>query len=124
MFLVFSHKLTDIQIQSARNDLDIRNFQYLPENLQYIWSHIPPHESDIDPYLKEIINWIEEVVGTEDVVLVQGDFGATYKVVNYCKSKGLKVVYSTTKREAIEEKDEDGVISITHKISHVIFREY
>lgn len=124
MFLVFSHKLTDIQIQSARNDLDIRNFQYLPEDLQYIWSHIPPYEKDIEPYLKEIINWIEEGVGTKDVVLVQGDFGATYKVVNYCKSKGLKVVYSTTKREAIEEKDEDGIISITHKISHVIFREY
>ena len=47
------------------------------------------------------------------MVLVQGDFGATHKVVNYLKAKGIKSVYSTTKRQA-EEKVMDDVKCFKH----------
>lgn len=124
MLLIFSHKLTDLQIQSAKNDLNVEKFEYLPPNLQHTWSHIPPDEKDINPYLIDIIKWIDNVAFKDDFILVQGDFGATYKIVNYCKSKGLNVFYSTTKREATEMENEDGTIYLTHKVSHIMFREY
>ena len=124
MILVFSHKLTDIQIKSGNDDLKIQRFEYLPPELQYIWSHIPPNEEDISPYLEGVIQWIDSIANKEDIVLVQGDFGATYKVVNHCKSKELKVVYSTTDREAIEMRDDEGAIYLQHKIRHIMFREY
>lgn len=124
MLLIFSHKLTDFQIKSAKRDLEIEKFEYLPEDLQYIWSHIPPEEEDINLYIEEIVEWIKSTSDKEDIILVQGDFGATYEIVKYCKSKGLRVIYSTTKRVAKEVKGKDQIIYLTHKVSHVMFREY
>lgn len=124
MFLIFSHKLTDIQINSARNELGVELFEHLPPELQHIWSQIPPNEKDINPYTKKIIEWLDSLVSKDDYVLVQGDYGATFNVVNYCKLKDYKTVYSTTKREATEIKDRNGTIHLIHKVSHVMFREY
>lgn len=123
MLLIFSHKLTELQINDARETLGVEEFQYLPEDLQHIWSNISPDREDINPLLEGIIKWLD-IAHTDDYILVQGDFGATYKIVKYCKSKGLKAVYSTTKREAIEKTDVDGKIYLTHKVSHLRFREY
>jgi len=124
MLLVFSHKLTNRQIQSAKKYFNVVSFKCLPSKLQQVWSNIPPDKKDINPYVEEIIQWIKNTANKGDIVLVQGDFGATYKIVRYCKHKGYKAVYSTTKREAIEKETENSTISITHKVSHVIFREY
>lgn len=124
MILIFSHKLTDVQIQSAKDSLEVEEFIYLPEELQSIWSNIPAEIKDISDYIEDIINWIDEIGVKDDLILVQGDFGATYRVVNHSISKGLIPIYSTTKRKAKEIKNSDGTISLTHKVSHVIFREY
>lgn len=58
------------------------------------------------------------------MILIQGDFGATYYLVNFSKQIGLKPMYSTTIREANEVCDSSGSIRLTHKIKHVRFREY
>jgi len=124
MFLIFSHHLTDKQIRQGAEVLNIDEYIHLPEELQKIWSNISPDTEDISNEVDSIIDWLEEKADTDDVVLVQGDFGATYKVVNYLKSKGIKAVYSTTKRQAEEEATEDGKVTVKHVFSHVIFREY
>jgi len=124
MLLVFSHRLTGLQIQSAKDSLKVEDFMYLPEDLQHLWSNIPPEAEDINNYIKEIVNWIDKIGKKNDFILVQGDFGATYGVVNHCILKGLTAIYSTTKREAKEIKNIDGTISLTHKVDHVTFRQY
>lgn len=124
MLLIFSHQLTDTQIQSAKKDLGVDKFHYLPEELQYLWNRIPPDVEDINPYLKSITKWIDTMASKDDYILVQGDFGATYKIVSYCKLKGFTTVYSTTKRDALESRDENGKIVLTHKVSHVMYRRY
>lgn len=85
MLLVFSHKLTDEQIKDAKENLNIKKFISLPENLQNIWSNIPPERVNIDKELEKIKKWIKENSNSRDYVLVQGDFGSTYKIVEYCK---------------------------------------
>ena len=60
----------------------------------------------------------------KDFVLIQGDFGACYLMVNFALESGLVPVYSTTRREAVEEYGENGSIRITHHFRHVMFREY
>ena len=58
-----------------------------------------------------------------DVALVQGDFGATYSIVNFCKKNGIKAIYATTKRTIKESMVGDKVVK-NSIFEHVKFREF
>ena len=60
----------------------------------------------------------------KDFVLIQGDFGACYLMVNFALEKGVIPVYSTTKRDAVDEYGDDDTIAIVHQFKHRIFRRY
>lgn len=122
MFLFFSHRLNDEQIQEAKERWSIDIFIYLPQCLQNKWSNINPVEDFID--LSPFIGWIEANAGAKDVFLVQGDFGATFELVTYLKNRNNTVVYSTSERIVKEVVKEDSSIEITHRFKHNRFRLY
>ena len=124
LFLIFSHKLTDKQREDAKNNLDVEEFIYLPEDLQKIWTNLSPELDDLGAALEEIKSWISKTSSKEDYILVQGDFGATYEMVSFCKGLDLKVIYSTTKRQAHETLRDDGKVQISHLFEHIKFRKY
>ena len=103
MFLLFSHSLTPSQIEDAKSNLGIEKFVYLPEDLQLLWSDIPSDLESLKEYLSLFRNFLVENSDFEDVVLIQGDFGAVYQMINFSKDLGLKAVYATTKRVIEEE---------------------
>jgi hypothetical protein len=78
----------------------------------------------IKKYLYKIFTWIEVTFSKSDAIIVQGDFGAVYLIVSFCKQKGLIVVYSTTKRNIEEIHNADGTINTMRTFEHVIFRDY
>jgi len=120
MIIILSHKLTEEQINDAKEHLGVEEFIYLPKSLQKLWSNIPP---DIDDYLKPIKNFLENNTKPDDYVLVQGDFGATYKIVNFALDKNLIPVYATTKRIAKDIYDGRKTITI-REFKHCKFRRY
>ena len=124
MILVFSHTLTQKQRDDAQNSFGIEEFISLPENLQRLWGSIPPDKKDISKAMEKIKEFIFDNAKNGDYVLVQGDFGAAYHIVKYCKDIGLIPVYSTTKRDADERNREDGSTETVRIFNHVIFREY
>ena len=124
MVLIFSHQLTQIQEEDARLNWGVEEFIHLPLDLQQRWSNISPVTDSVEESLEDIFNWIEKNTTTNDYLLVQGEFGATYQMVHWLKKRGYAVLYSTTHREAIENVGEDSSIIITHKVSHVRYREY
>jgi len=124
MILIFSHTLTAKQGEDAKVNLGVEKFIYLPKDLQERWCEVPPDKKDISGITKDIKKWLEELATKDDYVLVQGDYGATYDLVNFCKSKGLKAVYSTTRRRAKEEMKADGKVEVSRIFEHVMFREY
>jgi len=77
----------------------------------------------VSDYLEPLKAYLTEQTQQGDVVLVQGDFGATYHMVNKVKDLGLKAVHATTKRNAVE-KFIDGKIVKTSVFEHVRFRVY
>lgn len=83
-----------------------------------------PKKTSIDEEVESIYSWIDKTAESSDIVLAQGEPGATYKLVKKLKARAYTVVYSTTKREAFELKNPDESISIVHKIKHVRYREY
>ncbi|CZE46263.1 CRISPR-associated protein Csx20 [Campylobacter geochelonis] len=120
LLLLFSHSLTNEQIKDAKNSLKITEFISLPQDLQSRFSQVPAELESLDEFAKPFYEFIKASATKGDFVLVQGDFGLSYKLVEFCKRANLKPVYATTKRDVVI--DEDGVKRSIFK--HVKFREY
>ena len=123
MILLFSHKLTQKQTDDAINNFGIDEFVYLPKELQYIWSNISPNIKSLQEVLNPIKEFVRQNSNKNSVVLVQGDFGACYIMVDFCKSLELICVYATTKR-ITKEYEEDGKLVKKSIFEHRRFREY
>jgi len=123
LFLLFSHTLTPIQEQDAKESMGIEAFVKLPDDLQKLWSNIPPYLTTLDVYLEPLKSYILQNASKDDVFLIQGDFGGCYTMVNFVKSHGMEAVHSTTMRDVVE-KTVNGKVEKFSRFEHVIFRLY
>ena len=124
LFLIFNHHITEEQVQNAEKDLGIADIIEMPQRLKDIWKQIPPHKEKICSYIDPVKNWVFTHAGEGDVLLVQGDFGATYLMVEFAFKNDLIPVYSTTVRQAAEFKQPDGSLKTEHVFRHRMFRKY
>jgi len=123
LILLFSHNLTDVQKEDAKGSFGVEEFVRLSDNLQTTWSNVPADLEDLSDYLQPIRNFLIDELESDDVVLVQGDFGATCAIAGFVKSIGGVAVYATTKRN-VEEREIDGKIVKTSVFEHVRFRRF
>ena len=124
LFLIFNHDLTELQREDALSSLGVNRIVDLPSDLKLLWRQIPPDLEGIDGYLGPLKEWLVEKSDKGDFVLIQGDFGAVYIMVNFAFDNGLAPVYSTTDRRAIEKHATDGSVELTHNFRHMCFRRY
>ena len=124
LILLFNHRLTQAQEADARSSLGVGSIVAAPPEISTIWAGIPPAADAIAATLDPVVNWLATEGNPGDFVLIQGDFGATYLMVNAAIRLGLIPVYSTTQRQAVEEHKPDGSVHIGHIFSHVQFRRY
>jgi hypothetical protein len=124
LFLLFNHNLTDEQKQDALVSLSVTRIVELPSDLKAQWSNVPPEIPELKIYVEPVKNWLYSQAQKGDYVLIQGDFGASYIMVNYAFEKGLIPVYATTKRQIIEERENVGSVKVTRHFRHEIFRKY
>ena len=124
LFLLFSHTLTEAQIEDAQQSLKVQEFVPLPENLQARWSEVPPELERIDDYLQPVFDWLVEVAHRGEYVLVHGDFGAIYLTVTFAEEHGLVPIYATTQRKVVETRLPDGKIQVQRLFQHVRYRKY
>lgn len=123
-FLLFNHRLSSVQAEGAKDKFKAEKFIEMPLPLRQLWQQVPPEIESLGNYLKPLKNWIRKKAGKKDILLVQGDFGATYLMVNFAFEKGLVPVYATTKRNAVEKQLDDGSIKREHIFSFCRFRKY
>lgn len=123
MFLFFSHTLNEEQKNDAVINLKIQEFIYLDENLQTLWSNIPTDILELEDVLIPFKNYIKKNITNNDIVLVQGDFGAVYNIVNFLKNLNIQSVYATTKRIVFSEYINEKVVKKSI-FEHVMFRKY
>jgi hypothetical protein len=124
LFLFFSHDLTRPQRQEAHTRLGVKDFISLPDDLQYQWSHIDPTTELTPTYMLPFTSFLNKNTNNEDYVLVQGDFGATYFMVDFCFAHQLKPIYSTTERNTKEYANAKGTFVKESIFSHIAFRPY
>jgi len=124
IILLFSHTLSEKQTQELQELWEIKKFVSLPKKLQSIWSNIPPDIVNIMETLKPIKEFLLHHSSSGDLVLVQGDFGAVYSLVNFSKAQELTPIYATTQRRTQEYKNEKGEHVKKSIFEHRRFREY
>lgn len=123
LHLLFNHTLTQEQSSDAKTSLLCDVIVSLPQELQGLWSSVPPDLKSLKKYLKPIKEYMDANVKKDDFVLVQGDFGATYMMVDFVKSLGAKPIYATTSRDVVEVEEGDKIIKKSI-FRHKQFREY
>ena len=111
-------------MKDAKESFKIDTFIYLPDELQQSWSSIDPFSPSLKVDAQRFKTFLAQHATSHDIVLIQGDFGLTYIIVNFCKQKGIKAIYATTARKVETEKNDQGEIKKITKFKHVQFREY
>ena len=124
LFLIFNHQITSRQVTDARESLKVEQLVPLPDELKQHWCNIPPHAASIKEYIAPVIQWLTERAVEGDYVLIQGDFGACYILVNAAFEHKLVPIYSTTHRQAVETRTQEGGVDLIHQFLHQRFREY
>ncbi len=124
LILLFNHSITTSQAADARQHLGISAIINPPPDIQSVWAQVPPDIDDIAKYLIPVFAWLAKTAEKGDYILIQGEFGATRLAVNEAFRLGTIPIYSTTKREAVEEHLADGKVAVHHLFSHVRFRHY
>jgi len=124
LFLIFSHKLTPEQKEDARRTLGINSFFTLPEELQRLWSNIPPKGMLDNQLLEKFVTWLSRNAKKGDFILIQGEFGMTFALVDWCLKNNFIPIYSTTERVFTQEKTYDNKIMNKHIYKHVNFRKF
>ena len=120
LFTLMNHTLTSEQEEDARKNLDVDKFINIADAS---WSDIDPSEKSIIKFVEVYKDKLKKQAKVGDVLLVQGDFGATYNMIRFAKNMGLIAVYATTNR-IVSEQVENGKVVIKREFKHARFREY
>ena len=120
--LLFSHQLTENQEKELVENFKVKKIVSLSSELQEMWSNVSI-KKNYKENLEKIKKYIEENFNENDVILVQGNWGYTYNIVEWSIEKKLVPVYSYTERNVEEIKDGENVKKISY-FKHVKFIEY
>ena len=124
VFVLFSHNLLEDQIEELKTIYNVTDIIRFPLELQNLWGNIPPEPEDILGIIAPIKQWLNAEASIGDFMLVQGDFGVTFNIVNWCLAQKYIPIYATSKRVHKEEYLPDGTIKISKNFKHVQFRKY
>lgn len=122
--LMLNHNLSPAQLSSARKEFGPCRPIEMPGPLRNLWQQVPADASALFPFLGPFRTWLEDTGRKEDFVIIQGDFGATFLMVNHALDQGMIPVYATTRRKAVETLLPDGSVKMEHVIKFCRFRTY
>ena len=124
LFVIMNHRLHDVQAEGARKTFSINRIVEMPENLAKIWRTVPPQEDKIAPFLEPVKKWLGNHAKPGDYILIHGEPGASYLMINFAFEKRLKPIHSTSYRNADETSLPDGTAVVRHIVKQERFRFY
>lgn len=121
--VLMSHDMSEIQKNDAYENLKVTQIIKAPTQIKEIWGNVDPI-SDLDiSKLNNVTSWIKNISQKGDYVLVQGEFGATFYIVDYCFKNGLIPVYATSIRRVEEIRQGEKVLT-NRVFVHEGYRKY
>ncbi|SFM74032.1 CRISPR-associated protein Csx20 [Thermodesulforhabdus norvegica] len=123
-FVILSHELTEDQKEELLKIWGVSRIVLMPDEIRRNWEDISPEGESVEDEVATVMEWLEAESYPGDVVVVQGEYGATLHVAIRARELGLVPVYSTTRRELKESKLPDGSVHQERIFRHVRFRKF
>ena len=121
-YCLLNHKLTLRQESELRTLFGIENILYPQTFVSELWAQIPTDRELNKENLEPFTNWLQDTK-TGDILVLQGEFGATFALADYSLKKGLIPVCAVTERVAQEEREGE-IIHRNYIFEHKCFRRY
>ncbi|MCL2193707.1 MAG: CRISPR-associated protein Csx20 [Treponema sp.] len=115
-FCLLNHRLT------PRQETELKSILYPPPHVADMWSRIPTDRELKKAQLEPFATWLQEAE-TGDIVVLQGEFSATFAMVDFVLGKGLIPVCAVTERVAQEEREGE-IVHRKYVFEHICFRRY
>jgi CRISPR-associated Csx2 family protein len=123
-FIILSHELTETQREELTSEWAVGEIVLIPKELLEMWQNLPPSQESIEQNIAPILAWLQEKARPGDIVVVQGEHGATTIVAIEAHSMGLFPVYATTERILEERPLPDGTVRQERIFRHARFRRF
>ena len=121
-YCLLNHNLTERQLAELRDSFAVCDVLYPSEELSRLWSQVPATKRLDTSVIESIIGWLTSA-RKGDLLIVQGEAGSTFMMVDYALKTGLIPLHAVTKRVAQEVRSGEQVQK-QHIFEHVCFREY
>ena len=121
-YCLLNHQLTPMQISELENKWGYVSVVYPPESLSAAWSQVPVLEHIPDVFFTPFVQWLG-AARAGDLVIIQGEFGSTFMLVDYVLRRGLVALHAVTKRIAAETREGE-TVRRQYVFEHVCFRKY
>jgi len=122
VFCLLNHKLTPRQEAELQDSFSAGQIEYPPPEIAGLWSKIPTVRELTSAHLEFFTGWLQEAVAG-DVVVLQGEFSATFALADFSLRKDLIPVCAVTERIA-QEKREGEKVHRNYIFEHICFRRY
>lgn len=123
VYCLLNHNLSEKQISELKEKFHAEEIIYPTEELSKKWSQIPTTERIDRSLIETVVLWLF-ASGKNDCLIVQGEMGSTFMLVDYALKNGLIPLHAVSERKTVEKKDEDGTSVKTAIFEHVCFRKY
>ena len=121
-FCLLNHELTANQVKELTGEYGASEIVYPDSDLKKAWSQVAACREIDRGLIARVISWLS-AAGPGDALVVQGEFGATFMVVDYALKHKLLPLHAVTERIASEERNGEKV-SRKYLFEHVCFRKY
>ena len=122
VYCLLNHQLTERQITQLHESFAACDVIYPPEDLSRLWAQIPATEKIDTSVIASVADWLSSA-SKGDLLIVQGEIGSTFMLVDYALKRGLIPLHAVTKRVAQENRCGEQVQK-QHIFEHVCFRQY
>ncbi|MCR5064118.1 MAG: hypothetical protein K6A89_12635 [Treponema sp.] len=95
---------------------------YPSKELAAVWSQIPAVPENDRTVIKAVTAWLDSAE-EKDVLVIQGEFGATFIMVDYALKNKMIPLHAVTKRVETEQRDGE-IVHRQYVFEHVCFRRY
>jgi len=123
-FIILNHSLTRLQEEELRSKFGVERIVEMPQDLKRVWSDFSAWTNLTDSRVSDIVEWLDDQARTADLVVVQGEWGATFYVVDFCFYKDLIPLYASSERLYEQENLSGQRVRRTHIFKHVKFKKY
>ena len=122
IFCLLNHELTPNQTAELYASFGAGSIMYTPAEIAALWSEIPTDSGLTKACLEPFTAWLREAAAG-DVVVLQGEFSASFALIDFALNKGLIPVCAVTKRIAREIREGEKV-QRNYIFEHICFRRY